>query len=124
MTTTAHNARDLTGQRFGKLTALATVGRDKNRKTLWECICDCGNRSVVIGAKLSNGRARSCGCEQGRRPVEPRPPKQRPAPVAPPQPMRPWLRLKAEQRVALRANIFHLLEYARVIKQTELEKVW
>lgn len=55
-------ALDLTGQRFGRLTALAAVGKDKRGCILWECICDCGNKTSVNGAKLKNGHTKSCGC--------------------------------------------------------------
>ena len=28
----------------------------------WECVCDCGNRSVVFQGNLLTGATRSCGC--------------------------------------------------------------
>lgn len=46
---------DLTGQKFGKLTAI----RYFNHK--WECKCECGNTAYVEGNNLVN-RQRSCGC--------------------------------------------------------------
>jgi hypothetical protein len=52
---------DVTGQRFGRLTALHFVERRK-RATYWRFACDCGG---VIDAWLPNakmGRTRSCGC--------------------------------------------------------------
>lgn len=58
--------RDLTGQRFGKLTALS---RAENRVTssgsqvvMWNCLCDCGNTTVVSRANLTSGHTLSCGC--------------------------------------------------------------
>lgn len=53
---------DITGQKFGKLTALHFVGYDNHRQTLWKCRCDCGNYSVVRGYLLRTGKTKSCGC--------------------------------------------------------------
>ena len=57
------NARrvDLTGQRFGKLTALEP-GPRKGNDTTWWCKCDCGNRTLVRTAHLRSGQTTSCGC--------------------------------------------------------------
>lgn len=52
---------DLTGRRFGRLRALSYCGR-KNGRTLWRCVCDCGNYSIVGYSNLINGVTRSCGC--------------------------------------------------------------
>ena len=53
-------AADLTGQKFGKLTALFRV-QDKDKKGHWACICDCGNYCVASSAKLKNGDHKTCG---------------------------------------------------------------
>ena len=54
---------DLTGQRFGKLVVVNEVAeRDKNKKVLWSCVCDCGNRLSVISGDLKRGHTKSCGC--------------------------------------------------------------
>lgn len=47
---------DLTGQKFGRLTALSFI----NGK--WNCICDCENTLKVEGSHLTNGNTKSCGC--------------------------------------------------------------
>lgn len=52
---------NLTGQRFTRLLVLAIAYR-RNRRVYWECRCDCGNRSAVVGSKLRNQTVRSCGC--------------------------------------------------------------
>ena len=58
--------KDLTGERFGKLTVLRLAdGRDVNGGLMWECVCDCGNTTVVRSGSLVSGNTRSCGC--GRR---------------------------------------------------------
>ena len=58
---------DLTGQVFGALTVLGkapTLG--KGYPAMWECLCECGNTSIVRSSDLRNGRTKSCGC--GRTP--------------------------------------------------------
>lgn len=54
---------DLTGKRFGNLTVIRNIGKDKHGNRLWECSCDCGNKSSVYRAKdLNIGKYKSCGC--------------------------------------------------------------
>lgn len=48
---------DLTGQRFGRLTAIKYAG-----KRYWECRCDCGNTKLVKSNNLKSGGTLSCGC--------------------------------------------------------------
>lgn len=52
---------DLTGQRFGKLTALSYEGY-KSRAALWRCRCDCDKEIVTLASRLKSGNTRSCGC--------------------------------------------------------------
>lgn len=54
-------AKDLTGQRFGKLTALCQGDRIRNL-IAWKCLCDCGNSKLVVSQHLTNHSVRSCGC--------------------------------------------------------------
>ena len=54
--------KDLTGQRFGKLTALERLDEKANRSYLWRCRCDCGNEVTVRGNALTTGNTKSCGC--------------------------------------------------------------
>lgn len=53
--------RDLTGQRFGKLTVIG-IEETETRKTFWVCQCDCGNMKVVRSDSLICGAIKSCGC--------------------------------------------------------------
>ena len=54
---------DLTGQRFGRLTAVApTDKRTCGKNVVWECKCDCGNTVYVGSGSLRIGETRSCGC--------------------------------------------------------------
>ena len=52
---------DLTGQRFGQLTALGPA-EDIGSMTAWRCRCDCGKEIVVETAHLRSGQT-SCGCK-------------------------------------------------------------
>ena len=56
-------AKDLSGQKFGRLTAIKNTG-NKNKKGsyLWEFQCECGNIAEVSAGDLIQGRVRSCGC--------------------------------------------------------------
>ena len=53
---------DLTGKRFGKLVVLKRVENNMHRQPQWECLCDCGNKTIVVGQKLRKGITKSCGC--------------------------------------------------------------
>ena len=55
---------DLTGQRFGDLLVLNRLSDPPRRQVFWECLCVCGNKSVVISANLWNGTTKSCGCKR------------------------------------------------------------
>jgi hypothetical protein len=59
--------KDLAGKRFGRLLVICEVERISSRKeSCWECLCDCGNTSIVPGSRLRLKRkgTRSCGCLQ------------------------------------------------------------
>jgi hypothetical protein len=53
---------DLTGQKFGRLTALSVVHRDNTAQLCWRCVCECGNHVVVPSYPLRTGNTKSCGC--------------------------------------------------------------
>lgn len=54
--------QDITGQKFGRLTAMAFSHIGKNKQRVWRCICDCGNESFVSINTLRYGASQSCGC--------------------------------------------------------------
>lgn len=54
---------DLTGQKFGRLTALYY----NKEKHLWHCKCDCGNEKDIKAGSLKNGYTTSCGCYNKQR---------------------------------------------------------
>lgn len=56
------NRKDLTGQRFGKLTVLNILPERHNNRIVYHCKCDCGNECDVLACALRNGNSKSCGC--------------------------------------------------------------
>lgn len=58
------NVKDLSGQRFGKLTVLKLNGFTKTNKAIWYCKCDCGREIEVRACNLISGNTQSCGCIQ------------------------------------------------------------
>ena len=53
---------DLSGKKFGKLTAL-NYYRDHKNIIKYNCVCDCGNtKSAVHSGHLKSGSVSSCGC--------------------------------------------------------------
>jgi hypothetical protein len=53
---------DLTGKKFNMLQVIDKFGKDKNGKNLWNCICDCGNKTIKETSSLIKGDSKSCGC--------------------------------------------------------------
>jgi hypothetical protein len=53
--------KDITGQRFGRLTALYNTGEKTRGVFIWHCVCDCGNEKIMNAASLKQG-TQSCGC--------------------------------------------------------------
>lgn len=62
-TTSKNFLVDITGQRFGRLTAIRIAERrNKRNEILWLCKCDCGNETHASCNSLSMGNTKSCGC--------------------------------------------------------------
>ena len=55
---------DLTGKRFGHLTAIVRQN-PATHKAIWLCLCDCGNEINTSVSALISGKRRSCGCVDG-----------------------------------------------------------
>lgn len=55
---------DITGQRFGKLVALNPTSLRIRNYVVWECVCDCGSKTLVVTNNLKFGNIKSCGCLQ------------------------------------------------------------
>ena len=60
-----HNTvfKDITGQKFGKLTVIEY--KIENAKTYCYCQCECGGKTWVSKSNLVNGHTQSCGCISG-----------------------------------------------------------
>ena len=60
--------KDLTGQKFGKLTVLYRaenhVSKNGNTRVTWHCQCDCGNELDVMALNLTRNHTVSCGCSR------------------------------------------------------------
>ena len=53
--------KDLTNQKFGRLTAIIPNGIVNGNMT-WICKCECGGEKVVRSNSLLTGKVKSCGC--------------------------------------------------------------
>lgn len=58
---TAYNFIDLTGKRFGRLVVVSRA-ENKGQLSRWNCVCDCGNTTIVYSNNLRRGFTQSCGC--------------------------------------------------------------
>lgn len=55
--------------KYNMLTILSLHHID-NYEKYYECLCDCGNKTIVVGSKLKNGHTKSCGCLKRRATIE------------------------------------------------------
>ena len=61
--TSQRQFKDITNQKFGRLTVKSIAGKDKDGHILWYCDCDCGNKNIIkMGKNLRQGETLSCGC--------------------------------------------------------------
>lgn len=55
--------KDISGEKFNKLTMIApTFQKDSNGSMIWECVCDCGNKTTATYNNLKRGHKKSCRC--------------------------------------------------------------
>lgn len=54
--------KNISCQKFGKLTALYRLHNTKGHKTYWLCVCECGNLKEARYDMLQNGHTKSCNC--------------------------------------------------------------
>lgn len=54
--------RDITGQEFGRLTAIHPTEKRASGYTMWSCRCKCDNEKLVSVNHLLQGNVKSCGC--------------------------------------------------------------
>jgi hypothetical protein len=53
---------DFTGRKIGRWIVKGYAGRSRHRRSLWKCICECGQVRIISDANLRSGRSKSCGC--------------------------------------------------------------
>lgn len=65
---TVNDKNNIIGLRSGQLTVVAFSHRESRpglTRLFWRCRCDCGSEKVLLGQKLREGKAKSCGsCEK------------------------------------------------------------
>jgi len=57
--------KSLEGYRSGLLVAQKRVDNYVNGEPQYECLCDCGEKSIVRATHLRNNIIKSCGCRKG-----------------------------------------------------------
>lgn len=57
-------ARDITGYKYNRLTAIKFSHSDKNYNQYWVFRCDCGNEIIARKSFVISGHSKSCGCLQ------------------------------------------------------------
>ncbi len=57
-------AKNMAGQRFGMLVAIAPTNERRHGQIVWRFQCDCGREKTIAGACVRNGSVLSCGCLQ------------------------------------------------------------
>ena len=55
------SCKDMSGLRFGRLTVISRAENSRRGDARWNCVCDCGNKTVVDGRRLRNGGTKKCG---------------------------------------------------------------
>jgi hypothetical protein len=61
------NLKDITGERFGKLTVIKKTKNATTTSAKWLCQCDCGKTVEVVSGSLRRGLTTSCGCARAKR---------------------------------------------------------
>lgn len=56
------NKYNFIGVRLGRLLIIKCLGRGKHKRTYWEAICDCGNKTSIETSYIIGKRKVSCGC--------------------------------------------------------------
>lgn len=64
-----YKEKDITGMKFGRLTAIERAGTTKGR-VIWKFLCDCGNIHYTYKSKVVCGKTLSCGCLLRERVIE------------------------------------------------------
>lgn len=57
-------AVDISGQKFGELTAIEPTDKRVDGKIVWRCVCSCGKDVFATARDLRSGNTKSCGCSR------------------------------------------------------------
>lgn len=57
-----NNRINLTGCKFGLLTAIEPTEKRSGSCIIWKCKCECGNTTYVASSDLTHSKVISCGC--------------------------------------------------------------
>lgn len=57
-----HRQNDKVGLKFGKLTLLKFIRKGNYDNNYYECICDCGNKTIKSIKAITKSKNASCGC--------------------------------------------------------------
>ena len=61
----ANTLKDISGQKFHKLTALhQDLSKKGSKNSYWICSCECGNTKSICSSNLKSGKQKTCGCEE------------------------------------------------------------
>ena len=55
-------AHNITGKKYGMLTALSMLDRRNSGHAVWLFQCDCGRKKEIASSNVVQGHTRSCGC--------------------------------------------------------------
>lgn len=56
-------SRIVVGSKYFRLTVIKETDERKDRKKIYLCDCDCGNKNIkIVGTRLYKGQVKSCGC--------------------------------------------------------------
>ena len=61
---------EISGHRYGRLTVIERVGSSDTGKSLWRCVCECGNEVRTTAGNLRSQIATSCGCSRSGARIE------------------------------------------------------
>ena len=59
--------KDISGQTFGRLTAIKPVGKNKRNSYEWLCVCTCGGNKIVDGNCLRMGKLNHAAVQTTKR---------------------------------------------------------
>lgn len=58
----AKNVPDISGQKFGRWTALCQVEKGMGGEKCYLCRCQCGTEKILRRSSITSGNSKSCGC--------------------------------------------------------------